>query len=89
MTRTLSRPTLRRTLKAAGLPSAPHISYANGFSITEYVDFWGVVPSAPGYGATTPLIKAALDAAGITYQMGNVVMVPKRQETNDPHQSRA
>jgi hypothetical protein len=83
-TRTLSRATLRRTLKQAGLPSAPSKYYADGFSITEYIEFWGVLPSIPGYGADTPDIKRALNDAGITFQPwflggNNVVMVPKIQ----------
>jgi hypothetical protein len=75
----ISRATLRRALKRAGCPPAAHYTHADGFSVVEFVDYWGLTPSIPGCGADIPDLKEALKSAGISYTMGNVIMVPKQQ----------
>ena len=79
----LSRATLRRKLKGAGLPMARNHTYADGLSIVEFVDYWGLQPSAPGYGATPGLIKQALKHLGLVWRMGNMILVYKDQPDSE------
>ena len=75
----MSRTTLRRALKRAGCPPAPNKTCADGFSIVEFVDYWGLIPSIPGFGADVPDLEQALQEAGILYEKRNGIMVPKHQ----------
>ena len=44
-------------------------------TIVTFINAWGIAPGIPGTGADTPDIKRALDAAGIPWTMGNMIMV--------------
>lgn len=80
----LTRATLARKLKGAGLHQARNRTYADGFSLVEFVDYWGVTPSVPGSGAPIEQVKQALDHLGLHWHQGNMVMVDKDQENPLP-----
>jgi hypothetical protein len=76
----LTRNQLRRKLKASGLPIARNHTYADGVSIVEFIDWWGIQPGAPGTGADTHMIIQTLKHLGLVWKMGNMPMVYREQE---------
>lgn len=83
MTATMTRARLRRVLTEAGVRAGPKHDGERA-TIVDFVDSWGVMPGVPGSGTAAPDIKRALDAAGVRWRMGNMVLVPKMQELRPP-----
>lgn len=79
----LSRATLARKLKSAGLHQARNRTYADGFTLVEFVDYWGVTPSVPGAGADDQMVKQALAHLKLHWKMGNMILVFKDQDQPD------
>lgn len=71
-----SRATIRRVLAGAGIPMV-RPNDAMGASLVEFVDFTGIMSSVHEPRASHAAIIAALDAAGIAWEQGNYIMVPK------------
>ena len=72
----VTRRGLRDTLLAGGVNTGP-ADDGSVATIVEFVDEWGVLPGVPGSGADHRDIVAALLRAGVSWRMGNMVLVAK------------
>ena len=70
----MSRRRLRKVLTDAGLVPARSQYDGEGFWIIEFIDYWAVCPD---HRRDPRPIAAALEAAGVRYEVQNLVMVPK------------
>ena len=75
----ISRATLRRKLKSTGIPIARNRTYADGITIVEFIDYWGIIPGAPGTGAETRMVVQALKHLKLYWRLGNMPLVYKDQ----------
>jgi hypothetical protein len=75
----LTRRRLRDVLRAGGVRVGPAEDGTTA-TIVEFLDEWGVLPGVPGSGADTAEIKAALFSAGVSWRMGNMILVARDLE---------
>ncbi len=72
----VTRQRVRAALKAQGVPLASSRYDGSSVTVTEFVDSWGV-GTAYAVGVDTATVKAALEAEGLPFTVGNYVHVPK------------